>query len=513
MSEVSSPEFEIISASDPVPSNTPSPSPSEVTTPESESNSSLTASDQTEPEFPPVYQEPKFSICIIVKNGEATLGELAQSFDHFLKGGGQVVLLDTGSTDNTIELGRSLGFDVHIATKKYQVGMSKMEARKLLEKWCDPDEARRIPFRHGQTCFPFFEARNDAAALAKHDMVLHLDASDQLYSLDIDFLNTMIASGINSIYYGLSNKLKDSHAEGMATTNRFYDRRLQRWEGLAHEELYAIDSTVSSNIRMSTVPLEVLRVIHIRQENKSRDHYLIGVGLNVAKNPHNAQMVHNLGRQLFYAGFEASALKVLTKHLQMEFSITSRRSLSACFIAQIWIKRATVQQNQVKAEIEKLRALKREPDERTVLEMAKRVTKNLDEARLAYHKAFELDAGWRAPIMGLSDLSMRLKDYERAIFWARAAENIRRTSLVSEDASYYVYAIDETLMKAYYGLWKKAISEKAGNANQLFGEAYAAFQRCKESADWLGSVKQFEQLFQFDEEFARQSVQTGDFKE
>lgn len=505
-----SPEFEII------PSETTSPNtaPATVEPADPPAVSStiepILASDQSE-EI--VYLEPKFSICIICKNGEATLPDLAQSIQHFIRGGGQVVLLDTGSTDNTVELSRSLGFDVHIAEKPFVTSLNKMEARNLLEKWCDPSEAKRIPFRNGASCFPFGPARNAVAQLAKHDLVLHLDASDQVYSLDIDFINTLIDSGLNSLYYGLSNKLKDSHAEGMATTNRFYDRRLQRWEGTTHEELYAVDRNAGSNIRMSRVPMDGLRVIHIRQENKSRDGYLIGCGIDVIKNPRNAQMVHNLGRQLFYAGFEASALKVLTKHLTMESSITSRRSLSACFIAQIWVKRSAKEQDAVKLELAKMKALNREPDDNSILEMAKRVTKLLDHARDAYHKAFELDCGWRAPIMGLADLAMRLKDWDRAIFWARAADTIQRTSLVSEDASFYVYAIDEILLKAYFGLWKKAIQDKASNANALFAEAHAAWQRCKEVADWLGSVKKFAEIFDYDEEFARQAVQTGDFKE
>jgi glycosyltransferase involved in cell wall biosynthesis len=460
------------------------------------------------------YVEPAFSICIIAKDAENTLPRLAESLEGFLRGGGQVVLLDTGSSDGTAQLARQLGFEVHQAEPgTYSAKMRKLDARMLLEKYADPKDVSKLPFRQGLACFNFSAARNAVAKLAKHDQQLHIDASDQVYSLDVAFLNSLLASGLNSLFYTLSNKLENAHAEAVATANRFYDRRLQRWEGITHEELYAVDNVASSAIRMSTVPIQALDVIHYRQSAKSRDGYLIGVAIDVAQHPHNAQMLHNLGRQLFYSNFEASALKVLSKHLIMEYSLTSRRALSACFIAQIWVRRADVEQQRVKAEIETLRRQQREPDEPAVLEMAKRVTKLYDNARNAYLQAFQLDAGWRSPVIGLSDLAARVKDWERAIFWAKAAQTIQRKSFVSEDASHYSYAIDEILMKGYFNLWKAANEAKQSVATELFGHAYAAYERCREQADWLPSVKKFGELFKFDEDYARQSVKTGDFKE
>jgi len=264
---------------------------------------------------------------------------------------------------------------------------------------------------------------------------------------------------------------------------------------------------------MTQAPMTALDVIHWKQSNKTRESYLLGVGIDVAQHPHNAQMVHNLGRQLFYCGFEASALKVLNKHLEMEFSVISRRSLSACFIAQIWIKRGETEQNRVKNEIAELRKLNREPDEPTIIEMAKRVSKLYDNARDAFLRAFQLDCNWRAPLMGLADLALRMQDYNRAIVWVAAAEAITRSSPIGENAAHYTYAPDEILMKAYFGLWKEANRNKQSNTQELFSNAYEAWKRCKDAADWLPSVVKFSEIFQYDENYAHQSVSSGDFKE
>lgn len=520
MSDLSeSPSFEVLSEESNVTDSSPSDTLSPISIEQQESSSPAEQQPEQDSESTPTEPtvvelvEPLFSICIICANGEATLPRLAKSIEHFMLGGGQVVLLDTGSTDNTIEVAKNLGFEVHVAEKKFTATMSKHEARTLLEKWCDAKEANRIPFRQGASCFYFSEARNAVAALAKTDMVLQLDASDECYSMDVNYLNTLISGGFNSIYYSLSNKIEGQVAEGIASANRFYDRRLQKWEGRAHEELYAVDGKAGPQIRMIQTPTQALDVIHWRQSSKIRDGYLLGCAMDVFYFQHNAQIIGNFGRQLYYAGFEASALKVLTKHLTMEFSLTARRSLSACFIGQIYVKQASAEQSKVKAEIERLKTLKREPDERTVLEMAKRVTKLYDQAREAYFSAFQLDCSWRAPVMALSDIALRTNDYDRAIFWAKAASTIRRTSMISEDVSLYQYAIDETLMKSYYGLWAKALKEKASNANDLYFEARSAWERLKESYDWLASVKKFSEIFELDVDFAGQSVQTGDFKD
>jgi len=51
-------------------------------------------------------------IVTIARNEEKTIGRLILSLKDFTDAGGEIVVLDTGSTDNTVELCRYLGVKV-----------------------------------------------------------------------------------------------------------------------------------------------------------------------------------------------------------------------------------------------------------------------------------------------------------------------------------------------------------------------------------------------------------------
>ena len=54
----------------------------------------------------------KFSVCLIAKNEAPNLWRLHNPFPSSYTRGGEVVLLDTGTTDDTVGVARDLGFRV-----------------------------------------------------------------------------------------------------------------------------------------------------------------------------------------------------------------------------------------------------------------------------------------------------------------------------------------------------------------------------------------------------------------
>jgi len=98
----------------------------------------------------------RLSVCLIVKNEEKFIGQCLKSVREVAQ---QIVVLDTGSTDRTVEIARELGAEVHEFA------------------WCDD----------------FSAARNAALEHVTGDWVLALDADEELSAKDHDKLRQAMA--------------------------------------------------------------------------------------------------------------------------------------------------------------------------------------------------------------------------------------------------------------------------------------------------------------------------------
>jgi glycosyltransferase involved in cell wall biosynthesis len=88
-------------------------------------------------------QQNRLSVCLIVKNEEKFLGQCLKSVRDLAS---QIVVVDTGSTDRTVEIAKEYGAEVYSFA------------------WCDD----------------FSAARNAALEHATGDWVLVLDADEEL---------------------------------------------------------------------------------------------------------------------------------------------------------------------------------------------------------------------------------------------------------------------------------------------------------------------------------------------
>ncbi|MBI1178019.1 glycosyltransferase [bacterium] len=100
---------------------------------------------KTKTEFSPLppTREPQLSVCLITKNEEKFLDQCLRSIKDIAQ---QIVVMDTGSTDRTVDIAKQHGAEVHSVT------------------WCDD----------------FSAARNAALEKATGDWVLVLDADEEL---------------------------------------------------------------------------------------------------------------------------------------------------------------------------------------------------------------------------------------------------------------------------------------------------------------------------------------------
>ena len=338
---------------------------------------------------------PLFSIVVLARNEEQSLPRLFYVLEDFRERGGEVLLMDTGSTDETIAIARRRGCRVEMVHDRFDSFLDSAQAAAIEARFAKAQEGPLVTA--GQRLFHFGDARQHAGSLATNAFVLQLDASDEVSALDIDALNGWIASGCVSRF-----EYDQLYGNVRLRIARFYDRGRYRWEGRVHEHLDATpraDASAVSKIQCDSTQL----VVRHHQGTKER-RYLAGLALQVLEHPEKPRWWHLLGRELFYDRWHESAIATLGAHARMEDAWPAERSQSLCFMGQS-------------------------------LEVLGRTA----EARESYRRAFTIDPTRREPLLRLAAVSCRAADFDAAADWARQSLAIPRTSAYPELEANYTW--------------------------------------------------------------------------
>ena len=160
-----------------------------------------------------MQRRPMVSLCTIVKNEEKFIAQCLQSVAGVVD---EIVLVDTGSTDRTVEIAENMGAKVYH------------------HAWQDS----------------FSEARNYALQFATCDWILHLDADEELDKKDQKLLRrTLETTKSDSIFVPILNYLPDG------VISKFYYRRLFRrekghYQGIVHNQIVVDGSYSYAEIRI-----------------------------------------------------------------------------------------------------------------------------------------------------------------------------------------------------------------------------------------------------------------------
>lgn len=147
------------------------------------------------------------SICMIAKNEERFL---EGCFEKLLPYSFEIIFVDTGSTDSTLEIAKKYTKNIYHFT------------------WIDD----------------FSAARNFAASKATNDWILALDCDEYLNEFNIDELSTLLIGhekmvGALSIENIISNG--KAHSKSYQTVLRLYNKKYCHFVGLVHEQINRID--------------------------------------------------------------------------------------------------------------------------------------------------------------------------------------------------------------------------------------------------------------------------------
>ncbi|MBV6519362.1 MAG: glycosyltransferase [Candidatus Brocadia sp.] len=154
---------------------------------------------------------PTLSACMIVKNEEKFLSQCLASIKGAVD---EIIIVDTGSTDKTVDIAHSFSANVY-----------------------------HHPWNNS-----FSEARNHSLEYARGDWILQIDADETLEQTDIPLLHTLINNdSYNVIYVAIYNELPGGCAKHYF--QRIFRRGKAHFEGIVHNQLIFEGKALQSEIR------------------------------------------------------------------------------------------------------------------------------------------------------------------------------------------------------------------------------------------------------------------------
>lgn len=208
-----------------------------------------------------------------------------------------LLIADTGSTDNTYDLAKSLGINV------YKISIS--------------------PWR-------FDDARNAALSLIPEDIdyCISLDLDEVLsegWKKEIDSLDKEVTRPLHR----LATHIDEFNNIGLEfEALRMHSRNGYRWK-------YPIHESVSSYGIQEKKQAVDIKIYHYPDNNKSRSQYLPLLELAAKEDPLSDRCAHYYARELFYYGRYEEAVKEFNRHLSLPSSVwKAERCESMRYIAK-----------------------------------------------------------------------------------------------------------------------------------------------------------------------------------
>ena len=215
------------------------------------------------------------SVCMIVKNEAQYLGDCLNSVRPVAD---QIVVVDTGSTDDTVEIARAHGAEIHHFS------------------WCDD----------------FSAARNASIAPASGEWILWLDADERLRAADIPLLRSLLVDESLPVAYLVDIYNITRHGNNALLSNAhrlFNNHRGICFSGRIHEQISPSVAAAGGEERRSGMVLDHLGYAADgeRQEQRSERNERL-LKKMVKEQPQNAYAHYTLAQFYALAGEHHRAL-------------------------------------------------------------------------------------------------------------------------------------------------------------------------------------------------------------
>lgn len=358
--------------------------------------------------------KPKFSVVLIARNESKTLPRLISSLKEFQERGGEICLLDTGSTDNTAQIARDLGCTVEEVGDKFRITIDEQLAQQINERFVVDGEEPVV--KAGESMFDYANSRNHAAKMSSNDMIATPDCDEIWTAFDIDTINKHIENGAEQFVY---NFVFAHDEEGKPLVqfshSKFYNRKKLFWTNVIHEVLQGEAITV--HLDESVAKLE-----HFQNVETNRGGYLKGLAYDCYLHQDSDRNSHYLAREMLYTGRYRSAIKEFERHIAMN-KWQTERAQSMLFIGDCHYYLG-----------------------------------NKDEAVKWYLKSFDLEPNRREPIMKLAEMAYRENKPVQVIAYCTAALELPGVNYYATHQPYYEHLPHELL---YWAFWHSGNKEKS----------------------------------------------------
>ena len=264
----------------------------------------------------------KLSLCMIVRDEEEMLPRCLEAVAPAVD---EIVIVDTGSIDRTMEIARSFG------------------ARVIEREWTGS----------------FSDARNVSFDEATGDWLLYLDADEVLVGADVDKLRALTGHTWREAFYFVETNFTGEEDTGGALTHSalrmFRNRPHYRFEGRLHEQIaHHLPAYVPERLEHTGVRIEHYGYLAVVRDTKGKSQRNVELlRAQMAESPPSPFLHFNLGSEYFAAGDSQAALAEYERAWEMilaqpdephEFtpSLMSRmvKALRACGRADDAIARA-----------------------------------------------------------------------------------------------------------------------------------------------------------------------------
>lgn len=199
----------------------------------------------------------------------------------------QIVIVDTGSTDATLDIARQYGAEIYHFD------------------WVDD----------------FAAARNESLKFAKGTWILCIDADERLEKTSVDELKTIVHSNDNTSYFrvNIRNQTREKDHYNITSTHRLFPNfQGIEFRGRIHEQIMASANEKGLHEKNSTITLKHLGYINSNDPNseKSRRNYNL-LKKGVKEHPNNAYLHFTFAQHLDLTGKTDQALHHYTTALEL----------------------------------------------------------------------------------------------------------------------------------------------------------------------------------------------------
>lgn len=204
------------------------------------------------------------SLCMIVKDEIKHLEKCIKSVqEHLGDFVNEYIVVDTGSTDETVELAKKLNCTVDYF------------------EWCND----------------FSKARNYSISIAKNNWILVLDADEIIIKVDKTKLKEF-CSKKNEDYYGIidiQNITSDGYIDSTNEVSRVFNKKIYEFKNIIHEQLVRKDKKEFGAFKLDLVVEHTGYISEIVKEKNKHEKYIKLLLEHLKSHPNDFYMITQLG--------------------------------------------------------------------------------------------------------------------------------------------------------------------------------------------------------------------------